>query len=378
MDTITVAATPRFEIFYALQALETGTGERLAAWRRETERRLPARARTEIARVAPCPLMWPLLADALRDEPPALSFTQIISALTSIDDAGFQRSVLGGVFKTDGAVDGLMSGRNSLKRTVGSEAKKQARLLGFLGLHPFDSNNPSAYAFERIISQPSAYRSEMVAALEMFWQIGFGDTWATLEPQMIRSARTMKYAISRKGFAAFAAEKNLPASIDVRDMVAIHVIPSAFNVSKLWATYQDSHERSRYYIPILDTTLSVGADRIKEVELSEPATTTTVDPALVFKALGDTTRYAIATTLARTPMTSVELAKIFKVSKPTISHHVAHLRAANLLSDRPTEHGVVLSLNRRVLEKASAAAAGDMYSEQGPGHVIKRSRRSNQ
>jgi hypothetical protein len=377
MDTITAAATPRFEIFYALQALESGTGERLAGWRREMERRLPARARTEIARVAPCPLMWPLLADALRDQSPTLSFAQIISALTGMDDAEFQRSVLGGVFKAEGAVDGLMTGRKSLKRTVIAEEKKQARLLGLLGLHPFDSNNPSAYAFERIISQPSSYRSEMVGALEMFWQIGFNDTWSALEPQMVRSARTMKYAISRKGFAAFAAEKNLPASITTRNTVAIHVIPSAFNVSKLWAAYKDSHERTRYYIPILDTSLSLGAERSKEVERAEPAALP-VDPALVFKALGDTTRYAIATTLARTPMTSVELAKLFKVSKPTISHHVAHLRAANLLSDRPTEHGVVLSLNRRVLEKASAAAAGDMYSEQGPGHVIKRSRRSNQ
>ena len=381
MDTITAAATPRFEIFYGLQALESGTGERLSGWRREIERRLPARARTEIARVAPCPLMWPLLADSLREQPPTLSFAQIISALTGIDDAGFQRSVLGGVFKTEGAVDGLMTGRKSLKRTVSAEEKKHARLLGMLGLHPFDSNNPSAHAFERIISQPSAYRSEMVGALEMFWQIGFSDTWSALEPQMIRSARTMKYTISRKGFAAFAAEKNLPASITTRDTVAIHVIPSAFNVSKLWAAYKDSHERTRYYIPILDTSLSLGADRGKqkgkEVERAEPSVPP-VDPALVFKALGDTTRYAIATTLARTPMTSVELAKIFKVSKPTISHHVSHLRAANLLSDRPTERGVVLSLNRRVLEKASEAAASDMYSEEGPGHVIKRSRRSNQ
>src|SRR5215207_2410157 len=100
METVTAVATPRFEIFYALQALESGTGERLSEWRREIERRLPARARTEIARVAPCPLMWPLLADALREQPPALSFAQIISALAGIDDAGFQRSVLGGVFQT--------------------------------------------------------------------------------------------------------------------------------------------------------------------------------------------------------------------------------------------------------------------------------------
>ena len=154
MDTFSVGVTPRFEIFYALQVLESGTGERLAGWRREMERRIPARARTEIARVAPSPLMWPLLADALREQPPSISFAQIISALHAMDDATFQRSVLGGVFKTEGAVNGLMSGRASLKRTVNAEARTQQKLLGLLGLHPFDSNSASAYEFDRIISQP--------------------------------------------------------------------------------------------------------------------------------------------------------------------------------------------------------------------------------
>jgi DNA-binding transcriptional ArsR family regulator len=77
-------------------------------------------------------------------------------------------------------------------------------------------------------------------------------------------------------------------------------------------------------------------------------------------------------------MTSVELAKLFKVSKPTISHHVALLRDAGLLTERQTESGSVLALNRRSLERASAAAAAEMYSEDGPDHVVKRSRRNKQ
>src|SRR5215217_2475058 len=82
-----VHVTPRFEVFYALQILESGAAERFAPWRREIERRLPARARTEIARVGPCPLMWPLLADALREEPPGISFAEMISALGVMDDS---------------------------------------------------------------------------------------------------------------------------------------------------------------------------------------------------------------------------------------------------------------------------------------------------
>jgi DNA-binding transcriptional ArsR family regulator len=215
----------------------------------------------------------------------------------------------------------------------------------------------------------------MLGALDMFWQVGFGDTWTTLSAQMTASARAMKYAISRSGFTAFAAERKLPAAVNAAETLAVHVIPSAFNVARLWAAYKDSHERTTFYIPVLDTSLSPAAGHARESRAPEPSPPA-VDPALVFKALGDTTRYAIATTLARSPMTSVELARLFKVSKPTISHHVAVLRAANLLIERQTESGTVLSLNRRVLERASDSAAMDMYSQDRPDQVIKRSRRS--
>jgi DNA-binding transcriptional ArsR family regulator len=375
VESVTVEVTPRFEIFYALQALESGTGERLAAWRREMERRIPARARTEIARVAPAPLMWPLLADSLRDQPAAITFAQMTSALNAMEDAAFQRSVLCGIFKIEGAVNGLMSGQVSLKRTVNAEVKTQEKLLALLGLNPFDAHSAAAHAFGRIVSQPAEYRSEMMNALEMFWQVGFGDTWSTLEAQMMTSARAMRRAISRAGFTAFAAERKFPAAVTSSGTLAVRVIPSAFNVARLWAAYKDSHERTTFYIPVLESKLSVGAER-GPYRAAPDTAVETADPALVFKALGDTTRYAMATTLARSPMTSVELAKLFKVSKPTISHHVAQLRAARLLLERQGENGIILSLNRRVLENASDAAANDMYSGSGPDHVVKRSRRS--
>jgi DNA-binding transcriptional ArsR family regulator len=322
--------------------------------------------------------MWPLLADALREESPAISFAQILSALSSMDDAAFQRSVLGGVFKVEGAVDGLMSGKASLKRTVKKEAASQQRLLRLLGLEPFNTESPSAYAFDRIVSQPATYRAEMVAALDMFWQIGFSDTWTALQSQMHSSARAMKTQISRTGLASLLAKSQMPVSMERIDISAshVHLIPSAFNLAKLWAAYKDSHERVTFYIPVLDRSLHIVGDRATEEPTSRNVAP--AEPAKIFKALGDTTRYAIATTLARTPMTSVELAKLFKVSKPTISHHVALLRDAGLLTERQTESGSVLALNRRSLERASAAAAAEMYSEDGPDHVVKRSRRNKQ
>jgi len=372
---ITVDVTPRFEIFYALQALESGAEERLSDWRREMEHRLPARARTEIARVAPCPLMWPLLADALRDEPAQIGFAQMISTLRAMDSSAFQRAVLAGAFKAERAVDGLMSGRVSLKRTVAAEPEARRKLLTLLGLFPFESESAATHAFERIVSQPASYRDEVANALETFWQVGFHETWTKLEPQMATSARAMKTAIKRRGFEAFADDRQLPVRV-TPGALGVHVIPSAFNVSRLWAAYPDSHERTRYFVPVLDRSLIIGAPHVREQKEREHEGLP-VNASLVFKALGDTTRYAIATTLARTPMTSVELSRLFQVSKPTISHHVQQLRAANLLLERLSENGTVLSLNRRTLDRASNAAASEMFSEEGPDHVVQRSRKSN-
>jgi ArsR family transcriptional regulator len=381
---VTVEVTPRFEVFYALQALQAGTGETLADWRSDIEQRLPARIRTEIASVAPSPLMWPLLADALRDEPANIAFPEMIAALRRMDAASFQRCVLGGVFKGAGAVDGLMSGRTSLKRTISNEPQTQEKLLALLCLRPFERDSSAARVFEQIVSDPMPYRDEVTSVLKSFWETGFRETWETVEPKLETSADDIRNAVSRDGLKAFAKQHQLPITLDhgailsvrgttrvtFKSTLGVHLIPSMFNVGKLWAAYRDSHNRTRFFIPILESNTLLA-----HVHREEPRAN--IEPSAVFKALGDTTRYAIATTIARVPMTSVELARIFKVSKPTISHHVQLLRAAHLLREEQGENGVVLSLDRRVLERASAAAANEMFSETGPDHVVKRSRKAN-
>lgn len=379
MDTlIEVAVTPRFEIFYALQALESGSVGRLDRWRRITEGRLSARLRTNLAGVAPSPLIWPLLADALRDEPGAITFPEMLQALRKMDASSFERSVLGGVFKKTGAVAGLMSGKSSLADTVEKEAATQERLLTLLGLYPFSRSSVSALAFERIVSSAASYRDEVVSVLEAFWSSTFSDTWDALEPQMRESARSMKRELEGTTFANFAADRKLPVTIDgdrvvtvrnsalypLKSVMALYLVPSAFNVAKLWAVYTDSHKHQRFFIPVLDHGI-------------DPDPAARIDPSAVFKALGDTTRYALAALIARSPMTSIELARAFAVSKPTISHHVQQLRAAGLLEEAQTPAGVVLSLNRRALEGVAEAAARDMFSGDNSGDVIRRSRRPN-
>jgi DNA-binding transcriptional ArsR family regulator len=368
-----VAVTPRFEIFYALQALERGTGDRLDAWRQEVERRVTGRVRASLAKIAPTPLIWPLLADALRELPAAPAFQEMLHAVESMDDSSFQRFVLSGVFKSPGSVASLMEGEATLGDIVTRESKTYERLLAYLGLHPFDPASASAQTFSRIIADPGSYRDEVRSVLESFWSSAFGDTWRRLEDDMREVAKEMRSEIARNGFAK---TQSLPITIDgtgvvtrsgkllssLRKTKGIYLIPSAFNTSNLWTAYEDADGSTRYFIPVLHESLAPGPS---------PA----MDPSLIFRALGDTTRYGIAASIARTPMTSLELARAFGVSKPTITHHVQLMRAAGLIDDVQTERGLELTLNRRALERLSSAACREMFSETAEAPPIKRSRR---
>jgi DNA-binding transcriptional ArsR family regulator len=98
------------------------------------------------------------------------------------------------------------------------------------------------------------------------------------------------------------------------------------------------------------------------------------DPALVFRALGDATRYTIAGLIARTPMTSAELARRLGVSKPTLAHHLRELRIAGLVLEARSGNRIALSLDRAALESLSGAALAALYAgaEAAP---LRRSRR---
>ena len=65
-----------------------------------------------------------------------------------------------------------------------------------------------------------------------------------------------------------------------------------------------------------------------------------------FKALADPTRRRILELLE----TAGELAAHFDISKPTLSHHLATLKAAGLVTDERHGQNIVYSLNTTVMQ----------------------------
>jgi len=72
----------------------------------------------------------------------------------------------------------------------------------------------------------------------------------------------------------------------------------------------------------------------------------------VFKALSDPTRREILRLLSRGEKTAGDLADRFDMSKPSMSHHFAVLKEADLISSRRNGQQIWYSLNTTVAQDA--------------------------
>jgi ArsR family transcriptional regulator, repressor of sdpIR and other operons len=70
----------------------------------------------------------------------------------------------------------------------------------------------------------------------------------------------------------------------------------------------------------------------------------------LFKALNDVTRRQIVELLKEKDMNAGEIAEKFKISKPSISHHLDILKRADLITSEKKGQFVEYSLNTTILE----------------------------
>lgn len=73
-------------------------------------------------------------------------------------------------------------------------------------------------------------------------------------------------------------------------------------------------------------------------------------PGEGFKVLADPTRRRILELLRDGDLTAGELAEHFDISKPSLSHHLATLKSAGLVSDERRGQNIVYSLNTTVMQ----------------------------
>jgi len=379
-----VIVTPRFDLFYALHALTSATPTPLDEWKDQAAGRLPPEFWSLARRVAPVPIFWPLLADALNRTQGAMTLDEIVSGLRSIAPDEIRANVLSGIFHHRPTVEVLIKRRKTPAEVLTAGNHPDGELLRHFGLHPYVADSPAALAISSLASNAAGYRDELSLVLEKFLQSGFGSDWSALEPSLLGAAAELSARAEECPIAELAAELRLPVTFDensgamqtrsgkvvkLRQIERCYLIPSAFNTRRWWAKYE-SGERVTLYFPVrsgasANAFASSGAQAKRGPRDQPRSRVSKVNAEAVFRALGDTTRYAIASILARKPASSADLSRSLKVSKPTITHHVHALRAAGLITETADGGSSRLSLNRETIAALSAAAIEDLFSSSG-------------
>lgn len=385
---IEFAVTPRFDVFYALYSLTSGAPTQLDPWKSKALGRLPRDFERVAKRVAPLPIFWALLADAIQSVRGEVTFEEILSSIREMPAEELQRNILSGIFHDRNAVDSLVTREKSVKQVLTDDKLAGAELLGHFGLRPYTESSQSASAIATLLSKPKSFRDELGLVLQRFWKFGFRQDWSVLEAGLRAESFRMRDLREERTPGELARELNLPVIFDdearqIRPKTGspigydqvdrCYVIPSAFNARRWWAKYETKAERVILYLPVTTEPLApntVVEDRnVSDPSVSHHRAIVAAHPAInaesVFRALGDTTRYAIASILARTPTTSADLARSLKVSKPTITHHVHALRSAGLIAETPSGGSTKLTLSRDTVAALSGAAVEQLFSSTG-------------
>lgn len=390
---IEFVVTPRFEAFYALYTLSNNASTPLERWKARALLRLPRNFERVAKRAAPVPLFWPLLADALQRIPGEMTFEEMLSTVREMPAEELKANILSGIFHDPATVQSLVTRKKTLKQVLSSDRIPGGELLTHFGLRPYAADSPAVSAIVRLLSNPASFRDELGLVLHRFWQTGFKRDWSALEPVLRAESFHLKDLHENSSLADLTRELNLPIGVDEEagelrpragpaikfDQVdRLYVIPSAFNTRRWWAKYDARAQRFSLYFPIAREAASPNRIVEDDWENQEPSRRPhPMNAESVFRALGDTTRYAIASVLARTPTTSAELARSLKVSKPTITHHVQALRAAGLIEEEPEGGSTRLSLNRDTVAALSNVAVEQLFSSTGDLALVTTRKRRN-
>lgn len=371
---ISISVSPRFEIFHALRLVLHPVDGVHEKWCRSVQDRLPRSFFDRVERFCANPVVWPNLGDAIERAAMDGSFFDILKAQAKLEPERLQFVILEGAIYDEALARDLGAGAKTLEEVIKKIPTERRDWLGFLGLYPYDATSPTVKFYERLISDPTHVRDELLRILNEFWDRVFEDTWATMLPAMEKSASALERAAPTCSLSEIAERAFLRVQIDekagyiksvlgglkisLEGVERFHFVPSAFNFNRLWSMFENQEiGQSTVVFPFFDPEIALSAQEPRD----QHADAVIVEPALIFKTLGDTTRFAMVRILAQSPTTSVDLARRLNVTKATVSHHVQKLRMAGLIREEWASGAVKLSLRREVIEHISRRTIDLLY-----------------
>jgi DNA-binding transcriptional ArsR family regulator len=217
-------------------------------------------------------------------------------------------------------------------------------------------------------------RSAIIDVLRRFQRQVFLSYWRQAAEELESAVARLRPALAALAPAQLRDYLGLPAMPDVAS-ARLLLAPTAFPVQAQRYRARISPGEIVSVLPFDGRAPGLPAPPPEAVPApSAPATEP--DIALVFRALGDATRYAIATLLAREALTGADLARRLGVTQPTMTHHLQQLRRAGLLKEERRGNSLVSRLDRDAIGAISEAAIRQLFGEGASGAApIRRSRR---
>ncbi|WP_394849197.1 winged helix-turn-helix domain-containing protein [Pendulispora brunnea] len=362
----------RFELCQAVQILTDPTSRVHPAWRAEALSKLPPAFHESYAALGSWPQMWSMIPDVYRGESVPSRFEDLMARMRDMPLKDFQWRVLIGSLHGTKIVERLLAGKIDVVEATSKLPAWKREWLEYVELYPPSLESSGVRSLTLLCTSPAEFRERLIAVLTLFWERVFARTWEALLPQLQRSVAEkerlfqtcsmsefmrlalLKIEVEEHGFRSLRGGYRLPYA----ELREVHVLPSAVNEHRFWSVYDEGQGGSFLYLPYFDPALTLDAPRVAAPAVPfEPL----VDPAFIFKALGDSTRFTIVSIIAKSPRSSAELATLLKVSRPTISHHIVVLREAGLIDEEHKSGSILLSLRRKTIEGLSASTLARLY-----------------
>jgi len=382
-----IRVSPRFELFLALWSVLSEKATRHGEWRANTRARLGADFHRTIDALGGAAQLWILFFDAPGLRPPEKEIGDVLTAIRRRPATDLAQGLLSTLLHSPEIGARVFAQEISPAGALAALPRRKREWLGFMGVYPYVPDQPMAKAIERMIADPEGFRRDCLSVLESFAGDVFAADWRRLRPQLEKSASDAQALLQSDDWPAIGRRLGLNIEFDLakRQMRALRggyalpfgelgeaiFLPSAFNELQFWTVLEQPSGKTDPLIPYLDPAIRLSLHPAAGNEAARIR-----DVALVFRALGDATRFAMASLIARRPMSSAELGRQLNLSKPTVAHHVHELRQAGLLLEQGDGRAVILSLDRAAIDALSSATAGQFFEAREAPSLTRSRRRS--
>jgi DNA-binding transcriptional ArsR family regulator len=379
-------ASPRLELFLAAWSLASDRARRHPDWRRQGRRALPGTYWAAEAALGGAPEIWLLAAAAPGTAPLDSTSIELLARIERRPAGAVLTAMLAGLLGDPVTARRVAVGGLTLPRALASLPRPRHLALSSMNFEPSNPDHPLWAALGRFVADPAAGQRALVAGLDAFREAIFDPLWRSLAEAETAAASMAAAAIKRGDWPGLGHRLGLgiefePGAIrqvtggaraDLAQIGSLQFLPSSFNEPRWWFIEQEG-ERGTAWLPFLDPTLGP-EPQDAAVDAAAPAMPAEARPglrtpppaapgdvALVFRALGDATRFAMANLLARRAMPAVELARQLHLSKPTVTHHLHFLRDAGLIEEQGEGGRKLLALKREALEALSSRTVRRLF-----------------